>query len=214
MFSIGILIMDRIMKTVLGIAIVLAIILVVSFGISLDSGMSGNSISQDKIKIGITAPLTGPLAEYGIAVVNGVELAKEDLGSEAEKFEFIIEDTAYDGKQAISAYTKLATVDKVDLVFDWGVAPNEAVAPIVDSYQVPYIGASFANGITQNREYVIRYGNRAEELSLRILEYMRANGYKKAGILKTQLAFFDFIHEGLDKHKRADEEIIVTSSPP
>jgi ABC-type branched-subunit amino acid transport system substrate-binding protein len=34
------------------------------------------SFAEEKFKVGVIAPLTGPLAEYGLAAKNGIELAQ------------------------------------------------------------------------------------------------------------------------------------------
>ena len=42
-------------------------------------GSASNVIAQERIKIGVSIPLTGPVADYGIAIANGMKLAIEEV---------------------------------------------------------------------------------------------------------------------------------------
>lgn len=97
-------------------AIVLAVMMVVSLFSGCKPAETGGSASG-ALKIGMTGPLTGDAAEYGIAVKAGIEIAVEEINAAAEanggmKIEFRGEDDMADGEKAVSAY---------DVLKDWGM---------------------------------------------------------------------------------------------
>lgn len=69
------------------------------------------------LKIGMTGPLTGDAAEYGVAVQAGIEIAVAEINAAAQqngglKLEFKAQDDEADGEKAVSAYNDLK---------DWGM---------------------------------------------------------------------------------------------
>lgn len=67
---------------------------------------------QDTIKIGLTAALTGPGAEYGLGQVNGATLALEAAnaqgGALGRQIELVIEDSQSTNPGAVLAFSRLA----------------------------------------------------------------------------------------------------------
>src|ERR1700741_4489209 len=74
--------------------------------------------SSEAFKVGVIAPLSGPLTEYGDAFKNGIMMATNESAN--KHVQFIFEDSAYDPSKAISAFYKLRDTDKVNMVFNWG----------------------------------------------------------------------------------------------
>ena len=77
----------------------------------------GNEVDANVIKIGMTGPLTGGAAEYGLAVETGIEIAVEEINAAAEangglKLAFQAQDDEADGEKAVSGYNVLK---------DWGL---------------------------------------------------------------------------------------------
>jgi len=78
-------------------------------------GASGNAGEADSavVKIGTTGPLTGPNAQYGIAVEAGMKIAVEEINAKGGiQFEFKAQDDECDGEKAVSGYNNLK---------DWGM---------------------------------------------------------------------------------------------
>ena len=81
---------------------------------------AGNDDAQTEggvLKIGMTGPLTGGAAEYGLAVETGIEIAVEEINAAAEangglKLAFQAQDDEADGEKAVSGYNVLK---------DWGL---------------------------------------------------------------------------------------------
>ena len=77
-----------------------------------DSAQSGDEVQT--FKLGSIGPLTGDAAIYGQAVVNGAQLAVDEINASDSKikFEFKGEDYEADGEKSTNAYNKL---------MDWGM---------------------------------------------------------------------------------------------
>jgi len=89
-------------------AIVLAVAMVAAMFTGCQSSASGG-----KIKIGMSGPLTGDAAEYGVAVKAGMEIAIEEINAKGGlQFELNAQDDEAVGEKAESAYNNL---------MDWGM---------------------------------------------------------------------------------------------
>lgn len=72
------------------------------------------------VKVGGVAPLSGPLAVYGVECKNGIDLAVEEInaagGINGSKIVFICEDDEGDAAKSVNAYKKLVSRDKARVV--------------------------------------------------------------------------------------------------
>ena len=117
------------MKTKKLLAFVMASAMVLSMAACGGSSSSGNSGSSDAaadnsgstdtadtqtFKLGSIGPLTGDYAIYGMAVVQGAELAVNEINASDSKikFEFQKQDDEGDGEKAVNAY---------NILKDWGM---------------------------------------------------------------------------------------------
>lgn len=84
-----------------------------------------NYLSEDGtepvvLRIGVAAALTGDAAVWGQAMKNGIDLAVSDLAGQGIAVNVIYEDTASDGKQTISAVSKLININEVkSILVSW-----------------------------------------------------------------------------------------------
>lgn len=89
------------------------------------------SDTSEDIFVGVVLPLTGALAGVGQTMLNGAELARQvvnecgQLG--AAQLQFIVEDSAGDELQAVAAFERLITDDRVVAIL--GPATSSAAAP-------------------------------------------------------------------------------------
>jgi len=91
------------------------------------------------IKIGVIAPLTGPGAVFGNALVKGIELARRDLASTKYTYEVIVEDDATNPGTSASAAQKLINVDKVHAIITTTSGTGNAVKPIATNAKVTHV---------------------------------------------------------------------------
>lgn len=91
--------------------------------------------------VGVINPTTGPFAAYGGPVRDGILMAVDDVnaagGINGQTIEVIMEDDGGDPKNAVNAFTKLATVNKVPVVIGpLSSGASMATAPLADRYKV------------------------------------------------------------------------------
>lgn len=92
-------------------------------------------ISKDQILIGTIQDLSGPLAGYGKAVRNGMQLRIDELNEQGSihgrKLKLLTEDSGYDPKRAVLAAQKLVNQDKIFIMAGHiGTAQNNAAMPV------------------------------------------------------------------------------------
>ena len=84
------------MKKILVAALALVLVMTASFA------------AADAIKIGVIGPLTGPYAQYGLAVEYGAKIAAEEISAKGDiQLEILAEDDQGDGELGVNAYNKL-----------------------------------------------------------------------------------------------------------
>lgn len=62
------------------------------------------------LNVGVIAPLTGARSDAGQQILNAVGLAKEQLQRTGHPVRIFIEDSGYEPRQAVSAFTKLVEI--------------------------------------------------------------------------------------------------------
>jgi ABC-type branched-subunit amino acid transport system substrate-binding protein len=72
---------------------------------------------QGAFRVGAIVPLTGPLADYGVAVQSGFEFAKRDHPEKFGNIEIVLQDSKYDGMTALNAFNTLSARGDVDLYY-------------------------------------------------------------------------------------------------
>jgi branched-chain amino acid transport system substrate-binding protein len=168
------------------------------------------STENGTVKIGIIAPLTGPLAEYGEAFKNGITLAQDK--NKKSKIVFIFEDSSEDPKKAISAFYKLRDQDNVNLIFNWGAASSQAIAPLVNDSDIVFLSNSSEPEVTKPSKYIVRTAYRAEDYASTMWNYFRTQGYKNIGIIKLDIVFFNELLQNLEKQAKPDEKVVVVDN--
>src|SRR5699024_8924165 len=105
------------------------------------SGDGGGEISA---KIGVVSFITGSGAAYGEAITSGLELAQEEINAQGDvHIELLIEDSAGEADQALSAAQKLMnSEDIIGLIGPTLSTEFEVVAPVADQNGLPILGTS------------------------------------------------------------------------
>ncbi|QKV17599.1 amino acid ABC transporter substrate-binding protein [Oricola thermophila] len=128
---------------------------------------AGPVLADGVIRIGASAPKTGPLAggaavTYWPAIKLWVHDVNErggiDVGGEKMKVELVEYDDRTSNEEAIKNIQRLATVDKVDFIVPpYGTGINLATAPLIAKYGYPHIAVTaVADGI---EEFAKRWPN-------------------------------------------------------
>jgi len=183
----------------------------ISFGICLLGDLSLAQI-DNKFRVGAILPLTGGLAEYGVAAKNGIELAKEQRPELFANVAFVYEDSQWDAKTAVSAFNKLVCTGNVSLVFNWGNPTTEAIAPIAETRNVPLIGMTLDPSAARGKTRLIRSINPASDFSKRLAEHLKLEGYKKLGVVMAQNTYVQGLLDGLKANLAADQQVTTIAT--
>ena len=125
--------------------------------------------AQETIKIGMTQPLTGPVAASGNYVANGAKIAVDVINAKGgvlgKKLELILEDNKSNPKEAVNAVEKLILRDKVPLLIGaWSSTYTLAIMPKLIEYKVPLIVETSSSGkiTTSGNPWVFRISPTSE----------------------------------------------------
>ena len=96
------------------------------------SAMSVDGVTDTEVIFGTHTDLSGPIAIWGVGVVNGVRMRFEDAnaagGVHGRQLRYIVEDTQYQVPRAIQAANKLINRDKIfAMLLAVGTPTNNAV---------------------------------------------------------------------------------------
>ena len=123
---------------------------------------AANLAHAAELKFGLAVTLTGPVAQYGVAVRNGFQLAAEEInakgGIRGDKIRLIIEDEQSNKDEAVEVVTRMVNQDKVLMVFGPTLSNSMfAAAPVANAANTVIFGTSVtASGITDIGPYVFR----------------------------------------------------------
>lgn len=108
-----------------------------------DANASGDA---ETIKIGLLAPLTGEVAEYGVAVANGVRLYVEEYnaagGMNGKQIVLVEYDEEGDSAKAVTGYNSLVDQGVAAIIGDVTTGPTVAVVVESQADNMPMITAS------------------------------------------------------------------------
>jgi ABC-type branched-subunit amino acid transport system substrate-binding protein len=119
-------------------------LLTVLAGISL-SGLAENGVFHDRVVLGQAAVFSGPAAQLGIQMRNGIKAYLEHVnaqgGVHGRKIELATEDDRYETKVAPLASKKLIEEHKVFALLGYvGTPTGVAHLPVVNQAKVPLVG--------------------------------------------------------------------------
>ena len=194
----------------------------------------GFAAAQDTLKIGASAPKTGPLgAPAAVTHWPNIKLWMEEVnargglkvGGKQMKLEVIELDDKTSADEAIKNITRLATVDKVDfLVTPYSTGINAATAPLINRFGYPHIATTAASNSVE--EFAKRWNNsfwllgtskQLAEGVVDALKKLQASGAigKRVALVNVADAFgLELLNAGKPALQKAGFEIVYESSYP
>lgn len=121
---------------------IVVVAVIAYFGFRSDAKITDTQI----IKVGVSAPLTGIVADYGEEMRKGVEAASVSGVS------FIFEDDKCEPKDAVSVFQKLTDIDKVSFIIGPACgSPQEAIVPLLsDKKVIAIVPAAASRNLFEN----------------------------------------------------------------
>jgi urea transport system substrate-binding protein len=202
-----------------------AVVLLAACGASNDgggsAGDSGNASSKT-VKIGLLAPITGPLAPYGEALKNGMEvgvdLINADGGFGGRHVEFVLADDQTDPKAAATQSRKLLTQDHVDfLMGTTSSATTLAVIPQTEAAKTPFFYSVEGESKTcdkngKTRPLIFGMGETPEQKMTKYVPYMLKHLGKRVYFIGSDYVFPHFFNDVTAKLVEANGGTVVGSS--
>ena len=146
---------------------------------------TGALAQQPAVKIGVIAEFSGPFADYGTQIVNGMKTYLKLRGDTfgGRKVEFIQRDTTGAAPDIAKRLAQeLITRDNVDILAGFGLTPNAlAVAPIDAEAKKPMVIMNAATSIITTRSpYIVRVSHTLPQDTQPIAQWAAKNGIKRA----------------------------------
>jgi branched-chain amino acid transport system substrate-binding protein len=161
----------------------------VAFAILVITGCARNNTNnKNGFVVGAALALTGPQADFGVKVKQGIDLAAEEINKAAgyQKVTIRYEDTLSTPKDGLTAYNKLIDIDSIKFIFGSGSYFANAVGPFADSRDALFfaVGTSLPK-ITEGRKHVLRYSYTVD-ISAKVVAQYAAKHHKAIAILAVE----------------------------
>jgi branched-chain amino acid transport system substrate-binding protein len=103
-------------------------------------------VTPGKVSLGMSVPLTGPLANYGAQLRQGLALGFEQVnaggGVAGREIEFVVKDDAGRPEQAVANTRALIDAGVLAMTGYHGAGTIEAVLPVLEAAGVPLVGVA------------------------------------------------------------------------
>jgi branched-chain amino acid transport system substrate-binding protein len=151
---------------------------------------SGLGLAQDnKFKVGLILPMTGPFASTGKQIEAAARLYVAQNGDTVagKKVELIIKDDTGTPDVTKRIAQELVVNEKVNVLAGFGLTPLAlATAPIATQSKTPLVVmAAATSSITQASPYIVRTSFTLPQVSVAIADWAPRNGIKKVVTLVT-----------------------------
>jgi branched-chain amino acid transport system substrate-binding protein len=148
--------------------------------------------AQDSVKIGFSAPLTGPFADNGKQMLAATQLFQERNGKTVagRPVELIIRDDGGEPEQAKRIAQQLVVNAKVAVLAGYNPTPTAlAVAPIATEAKIPQIVmGSSTSIITERSPYIVRPFSTQSQIAVPMAQWAARNGIKRVMTLVSDFA--------------------------
>lgn len=134
-------------------------------------------------KIGVTFPLTGPLAVNTPFVVAGAQFAVSDInakgGVRGRPLSLVFEDTMGTPQGGVTAMRKLVQVDGVQAI--WTIFTNVVTAqmPLGDQLKVPTLSTIETPGLVSRSQYSFAHSQTMKTEGPLLQQFWKQSGYKR-----------------------------------
>lgn len=192
----------------------ITVVILTFFLISFPTILSAEESKSRTIRVGFILPMTGPAADFGVAMKNAIQLALEDFRGAPIKIEPIIDDAQYEVKNAVNSLAALWNVSKVDIVVVWGLGQCRAVAPVAEKQKIPLIAICLAPEVAVSRPHVLRFQSSSDDYMRATTDWLKAAGVKRIGVLLSENGYTEEMFAALERQIHSDQRISIIDRVP
>jgi branched-chain amino acid transport system substrate-binding protein len=140
--------------------------------------------AQQTIKVGLVLPMSGPYADYGLQISNGVKLYMARNGNTVagKKIEIVIkDDTGIAPELTKRLAQELATNEKVDILAGFALSPLAlAAAPVATDAKKPMVVMNAAASVITTRSpNIVRVSHTQQQIAIPMATWAARNGVEK-----------------------------------
>jgi branched-chain amino acid transport system substrate-binding protein len=175
--------------------------------------------AQETIRIGFSAPITGPFAVFGKQMESALKLFIEQNGSTVagKKIEVIVRDDTGASDQAKRIAQELVVNEKVNILAGYNPTPTAlAVASVATAAKIPLVvmgGA--ASVITERSPYIVRSFFTLPQITVPMAQWAIKNGIRRVVTLVSDYApGLDAEKAFIDEFKTGGGEIVQSLRAP
>jgi branched-chain amino acid transport system substrate-binding protein len=134
-------------------------------------------------KIGVTYPLTGPLALNSANVLAGADIAVADInkagGINGHPVQLAIEDSQGTPQGGISSMRKLVDIDGVQAILTIFTNVVTAQMPLADQLKIPMLSTVETSGLVSKSQYSFAHAQAIGQEAPLLRDYWKGAGYKR-----------------------------------
>jgi branched-chain amino acid transport system substrate-binding protein len=133
-----------------------------------------------KVHVGVILPLSGAAAGIGQAIQNGFQLGLEKVDpSSRARLVVTFEDDRLAAKESVLAFESLRGRGKVDILINASSGTANALAPLAEKVQVPFIAIAGDPAVSHGRRFVFNLWITPEAESAVLAGEALKRGYKR-----------------------------------
>jgi branched-chain amino acid transport system substrate-binding protein len=156
-------------------------------------GPRASRAADEPLRVGLITTLSGPFAEFGHQMENGVRLWLRQRGDTVagRRIELLLkDDTGAAPEVAKRLAIELATRDKVHVLAGFAFTPNAvAVAPVATQAKLPMLVMNAASaGLTQKSPYIARTSFTLPQVSAPMAQWAAKNAVRRVFTLVSDYA--------------------------
>jgi branched-chain amino acid transport system substrate-binding protein len=165
------------------------------------------------LKIGVIAPLSGPIASQGVPTSRGIQAAmkyRSEVGG--RKVTLVQLDDASDPSASARAARKLIDDEKVDVIIGTGGVPGSmAIATICRESKTPFVSYTPLVPSGDDSAWAVTTAQPAPLMINAVVEHMKKAGVKTIGYIGFSDSWGDLAYNSLEKSATAAGMRVVTN---
>lgn len=154
--------------------------------------------TAEPLRVGLIAPLTGPLQQHGEAMVASLKLGLENAHCNDSVMLFP-EDDGYDPKRTVTAARKLIDSNHVQILLGVGSGPTRAIAAMAERNEIPLLSLAGDSSVAKGNKFVIRLRKPAEDEGAEILALVGREKAERIALICSQNEFTLSVCNSIEK---------------